>query len=235
MINGYILFINKTKSFGYDVYFTEEGAIFHDLIFGDDFERFVIKQFPSGNALRDIYLVKYISKYFIVKRDREVDGRLEKRVQNFFYRSANLRLMRYLNKGRDWLLNYTPNIYFIAEKRRFRQCIDSYAVFEYIDGASIGEINHSNIDQVSSCISALPKGGLSSNDIHAGNFIVSNEGQLKVIDLSFKGSLALCKANDMLILENKYQVPATRKTFYYHLVKIRNNLRSLSRRVRGRV
>ncbi|ARU94399.1 lipopolysaccharide core heptose(II) kinase RfaY [Tatumella citrea] len=228
------MLINKTKSFGYDIYFTEEGAIFHDLIFSDNFERFVVKKFPSGNALRDVYLVRYISKYFIVKRDREIDGRLEKRLQNFIYSSANLRLMRYLNKGRDWLLNYTPNVYFIAEKRKFRQCVDSYAVFEFIDGSSIGEINHSNISNVSDCISALHKGGLSSNDIHAGNFIVSSEGQLKVIDLSFKGSLAMCKANDTLILESKYQVKAARKTFYYYLIKIRNNLRSLSRKVRGK-
>ncbi len=228
------MFINKTKSFGYDVYFTEEGAIFHDLIFSDNFERFVVKKFPSGNALRDVYLVKYISKYFIVKRDREVDSRLEKRLQNFIYRSANLRLMRYLNKDRKWLLDYTPNIYFIAEKKKFRQCVDSYSVFEFVDGVSIGKIDHSNIGSVSDCISALHKGGLSSNDIHAGNFIVNTQGQLKVIDLSFKGSLALCKANDLLILENKYQVQATRKNVYYHLVKIRNNLRTLSRAIRGK-
>lgn len=228
------MFINKTKSFGYDVYFTEEGAIFHDLIFSDNFERFVVKKFPSGNALRDVYLVKYISKYFIVKRDREVDSRLEKRLQNFIYRSANLRLMRYLNKDRQWLLDYTPNIYFIAEKKKFRQCVDSYSVFEFVDGVSIGKIDHSNIGSVSDCISALHKGGLSSNDIHAGNFIVSTQGQLKVIDLSFKGSLALCKANDLLILENKYQVQATRKNVYYHLVKIRNHLRTLSRAIRGK-
>ncbi len=228
------MLITKTKSFGYDIYCTDEGAVFHDLIFSDNFERFVVKKFSSGNALRDVYLVRYISKYFIVKRDREVDRRLEKRLQNMVYRSANLRLMHYLNKGRDWLLNYTPNIYFLAEKKRFRQCVDSFAVFEYVDGVSITDINTSNISRVSDCIAALHEGGLSSNDIHAGNFIVANNGQLKVIDLSFKGSLALCKANDVLILENKYRVKATRKNFYYYLVKIRNNLRSLSRNVRGK-
>lgn len=229
------MLINRTKSFGYDVYFTREGEIFNDLIFSDNFEQFVVKKFPSGNPLRDIYLVRYISKYFIIKRDREVDHRLEKRLQNFIYRSANLRLMHYLNQGREWLLNYTPNIYFIAEKKRFRQCIDSYAVFEFIDGASIGEIDQSNIERVSECISALHRGGLSSNDIHAGNFIVCDDGRLKVIDLSFKGSLSLCKANDMLLLENKYQVQVARKNFYYYLLKIRNNLRTLSRKIRGKL
>ena len=128
----------------------------------------------------------------------------------------------------------TADLYYAAEKPRFRQCHDVYTIHEYIEGVPLSEINQQNADEVKQCVLRLHKAGLASNDIHPGNFIRTPTGELRIIDLSCKGNMKVCQANDILALQRKYNINVKGRGLIYKLILLKENIRSLSRKIRGK-
>ncbi|MBS0847247.1 lipopolysaccharide core heptose(II) kinase RfaY [Citrobacter sp. JGM124] len=222
-----------TKKNGYNIFFTDKGAFLNDLIFTDKLKDFVVKQLSTENEKREVFLIDYHGRKFVIKRDREIDRRFEKKLQSFIFASCNVKMMKKLREYEKELTHVTTMIHFLAEKRRFRRVIDSYIAYEYIEGTPLKSIDDSNKHAVAKCISTLHKCDLASNDIHCGNFILDKDRNLKVIDLSIKGSLLRCKANDLVLLNDKYGIKPSRENMAYHLVSIRNKIRRTLKKMRS--
>ena len=226
--------ICKKKVDGYSVYINESnrdiGALMHKY-FNNEIKGIKLN---SGHALRTVELIEFKSKKFILKNDKEIDARLEKRIQSIIFGPFYSRLMKKLHNLRKEQRACTPELYYVAEKVKFRQCIDVYALYEYIEGDPLKAIDHKNSDRIKQCITDLHQVGLASNDIHPDNFIQTKSDELKVIDLSFKGSLKVCQANDIYTLRNKYGINFSGKGVVFHLISTKEKLKELSRRIRGK-
>ncbi|MBJ9883947.1 lipopolysaccharide core heptose(II) kinase RfaY [Citrobacter sp. FDAARGOS_156] len=226
--------ISKTHEKGFTVYCKETRKDLKSLMNKYIKKEISGKPLSSGNALRSVELVEYNSKKFIIKNDREVDPRFEKKLQNFTSGPFYSRLIRKLDRLPPEMRICTADLYYAAEKTRFRQCHDVYTIHEYIEGVPLREINQQNADEVKQCVLRLHKAGLASNDIHPGNFIRTPTGELRIIDLSCKGNMKVCQANDILALQRKYNINVKGRGLIYKLILLKENIRSLSRKIRGK-
>ncbi|MDZ4032032.1 lipopolysaccharide core heptose(II) kinase RfaY [Kluyvera ascorbata] len=226
--------INKVEMNGFKIYFKEENINFPSLMKKLSSNEIKGNSLNSGNILRSVNFIEYENKKFIVKNDREIDQRFEKKALSFifgpFYSHMIKRLARLTPEQRAC----TADLYYVAEKCHFRQCVEVSTIHEYIDGEPLTEINESNAQDVKDCIIKLHNAGLASNDIHPGNFIRTPSGELKVIDLSCKGSMKICQANDIITLRNKYNIDIQGHGFVYKLILLKEKLRRLSRKIRGK-
>lgn len=226
--------ILKTHEKGYTAYYKETHK---DL--GLLMNKYINKEIKgrslnSGNARRSVELVEYKSKEFIIKNDREIDPRFEKKMQNFIFGPFYSNLIKKLDKLSPEIRSCTADLYYATEKVRLRQCHDVYIIHEYIDGIPLKEIDHNNSEEVKQCIIKLHKAGLASNDIHPGNFIRTPSGELKVIDLSCKGSVNICQANDILALRKRYNIDIKGNGVVYNFILLKETIRFLSRKLRGK-
>lgn len=226
--------ISKTHEKGYTVYCKETNIDLKLLMSKYINKEISGKPLSSGNAMRSVELVEYNSQKFIIKNDREVDPRFEKKMQNFISGPFYSRLIKKLDKLSPEMRACTADLYYAAEKVRLRQCHDVYIIHEYIEGTPLKEISPKNADEVKQCVLRLHKAGLASNDIHPGNFIRTPGGELRIIDLSCKGNMKICQANDILALQRKYNIKIKGKGLVYKLICLKEATRSLSRKLRGK-
>lgn len=226
--------ISKTHEKGYKVYCKETKTDLKSLMNKYINKEISGKPLSSGNAMRSVELVEYNSQKFIIKNDREVDPRFEKKMQNFISGPFYSRLIKKLDTLSPEMRACTADLYYAAEKVRLRQCHDVYIIHEYVEGTPLKEINHKNADEVKQCVLRLHKAGLASNDIHPGNFIRTPGGELRIIDLSCKGNMKVCQANDILALQRKYHINIKGKGLIYKLIWLKEATRTLSRKLRGK-
>ncbi len=116
-----------------------------------------------------------------------------------------------------------------------RESVETWIIAEYVEGTVLSEVDDIKpyYAEMKAIINQLHWYGLSSNDIHAGNFVITKEG-LKVIDLSDYGNFAICKANDLIALQRFYGIEPDSKNFVYRFIRFRDNFRHWSRKIRGR-
>ncbi|GAA0468316.1 MULTISPECIES: lipopolysaccharide core heptose(II) kinase RfaY [Tatumella] len=228
--------VHKLKHNGYRIYFSDEGKTFHRLISAMMNNDIQGEYLTSGNALRNVMIFEHESKKFILKRDREVDQRFEKKLSALFSGSFNLKLIKKIDRYKQDVIDITSRLYYVAEKIKFGQCVDSFCVYEYADGYALSDENISDhYEAVASSILSLHQAGLASNDIHPANFICKPDGKLKVIDLSCRGSIKVCQANDRLALKKKYNLDIESGGLIYSLIKTKDSLKYFSRKIRGKV
>ncbi|MEX9870617.1 lipopolysaccharide core heptose(II) kinase RfaY [Providencia huaxiensis] len=193
------------------------------------------KNLSSGNIDRSVARIQVNGQNFIIKCEKERDKRFEKRLMRIisgpFYSRLLKRLVTAQNKG----CTVTNDIYFVAEKMVGRESVETWIIAEYVEGTVLSEIDDIKpyYAEMKAIINQLHWYGLSSNDIHAGNFVITNEG-LKVIDLSDYGNFAICKANDLIALQRFYNIEPDSKNFVYRFIRFRDNFRHWSRKVRGK-
>ena len=226
--------ISRTKNADYTIYCRNTAVDISSLLEQWAARKIQGKALNSGNPQRSVHLVKYNDQKFIIKTDREVDQRLEKKIINFLFGSFYSRLIKQLDSTPKKLRKHTADLYYVAEKCQHRQCVDVSVVHEYVEGEPLQEINASNAQEVKALILKLHQAGLASNDIHPGNFIRTPSGELKIIDLSCKGSIKICQANDILTLRNKYHIPVEGHGVVYRLIAAKERFRQFSRRLRGK-
>lgn len=90
--------ISKTHEKGYTVYCKETNIDLKSLMSKYINKEISGKPLSSGNAMRSVELVEYNSQKFIIKNDREVDPRFEKKMQNFISGPFYSRLIKKLDK-----------------------------------------------------------------------------------------------------------------------------------------
>ncbi|WP_272571526.1 lipopolysaccharide core heptose(II) kinase RfaY [Providencia sp. PROV254] len=193
------------------------------------------KNLSSGNIERSVARIHVDGQNYIIKCEKERDKRIEKRLMRIisgpFYSQLLMRLVSAQNKG----CMVTNDIYFVAEKMVGRESVETWIIAEYVEGTVLSELDDITpyYAEMKSVINQLHNYGLSSNDIHAGNFVVTNQG-LKVIDLSDYGNFAICKANDLIALQRFYDIEPDSKNCVYRFIRFRDNFRHWSRKIRGK-
>lgn len=197
--------------------------------------KIVGKDLGSGNAERSVERISLNGKNYIIKCEKERDKRIEKRVMRMlsgpFYSRLLTRLVSAQNQG----CTVTNDIYFVAEKMQYRESVETWIIAEYVEGTVLSELDDLTpyYPEMKSVIKQLHHYGLSSNDIHAGNFVLTEDG-LKVIDLSDYGNLTICKANDLIALKRFYGIEPDKKSGTYRFIRFRDNFRHWSRKLRGK-
>ncbi|WP_272516348.1 MULTISPECIES: lipopolysaccharide core heptose(II) kinase RfaY [unclassified Providencia] len=197
--------------------------------------RIVGKDLGSGNAERSVECIQLNGQNYIIKCEKERDKRIEKRVMRMlsgpFYSRLLMRLVSAQNQG----CTVTNDIYFVAEKMQCRESVETWIIAEYVEGTVLSELDDLTpyYAEMKSVIDQLHRYGLSSNDIHAGNFVLTENG-LKVIDLSDYGNLTICKANDLIALKRFYGIEPDKKNGAYRFIRFRDNFRHWSRKLRGK-
>ncbi|MDR1518848.1 MAG: hypothetical protein LBU23_01720, partial [Planctomycetota bacterium] len=86
--------------------------------------------------------------------------------------------------------------------------------------------------------------GLASCDLHPRNLILTPEGRVRLIDVSFKGSIIMSQAKDLTKVRKmfgmahpikKILLPTWRRRFLFNFVLARDFLRSTLRRWQGKL
>lgn len=226
--------IVTSKENGFTIYEKNTGVRFGEVLKKYLAGELTSLSLGSGNEDRTVAVVEYEGKRYILKNDREKDKRLEKRLQNYLFGPFFSTLIYATDRAISQGYTGTADLYYVAEKMVGRECENVYTIHEYVEGTPLKAIDDSNREEIKHCILALHRAGLASNDIHAGNFIRTPEGELKIIDLSCRGSMRVCQANDILTLRKKYHLDVKGRGTVYRIIQLKEDFRKLSRKLRGK-
>ncbi|MGL4860740.1 MAG: lipopolysaccharide core heptose(II) kinase RfaY [Enterobacteriaceae bacterium] len=230
--------IKESCSDGFLVYQKNDGTNYLTIL--EDFKagKIAWQALNSGNPQRDVFLIEVDGKKYILKWDRELDPRLEKRLWQFISGPYYSGLIQRVAAAKQEGCNIIGDIYLVAERSRWRQSIEAYVLAEYLPGEPLGSLPPEQIQHykptIANTVQTLHRYQLASNDLHAGNFIITPQG-LKLIDLSDRGALAICQANDLLALRRLYQIELPPSGWVYHLIAGKEKLKRFSRRLRGKL
>lgn len=227
--------IITTKKNGYRVYQKESAIDYWQVI--DDYTqgKLVGKNLNSGNIERSIARISVDGKSYIIKCEKERDSRFEKRIMRMLSGPYFSRLLYRLVRAQNQGCTITNDIYFVAEKMHCRESLETWIIAEYVEGTVLSEISDITpyYPEITALVNQLHSYGLASNDIHAANLVLTDEG-IKIIDLSDFGSFAICRANDLIALKRFYGINPEKKSLTYHFIMLRNSIRHWSRKMRGK-
>ncbi|MCL2894457.1 lipopolysaccharide core heptose(II) kinase RfaY [Brenneria tiliae] len=189
----------------------------------------------SGSEERKVYLIEVKGIKYVLKWERELDPRLEKRLSRFIFGPYYSKLMYRVAVAREQGCTKTADIYAVAEKVRHREAVETYILAEYVEGRPLAELGDFSPykNEIKACVEDLHDHRLASNDIHPGNIILTDHG-LRIIDLSDAGSLSICQVNDAFALKKFYDIDLRINNVIYYLIGLRNRFRDFSRKLRGK-
>lgn len=181
----------------------------------------VLQVFGTGHPQRHVRLVQWHTQPYILKCDQEPETRPEKILMHALFGSFYARLMRLTDKAKRQGCQVFQDVYAVKEKRHLRMSSAALAVYEYIEGIPLDQLpNRADYHaQIIDCVLQLHAAGLASNDLHYGNFILTPEGDIKIIDLSCKGSIKVCQANDVLKLQRYLAPELDGHGWVYHVIR----------------
>ena len=213
--------IKITQTDGYHLYQKSNARCLLPLLQDPIPAQGVLQVFGTGHAHRSVCLVQWHAKPYIVKYDQERERRPEKIVMNALCGSFYARLMRLTDKAKQQGCQVFQDVYAVKEKRRLRISTEAVAVYEYVEGIPLNQLpNRADYHaQIIACVLQLHAAGLASNDLHYGNFILTPSGDIRIIDLSCKGSIKVCQANDVLKLQRYLDPELDGHGWVYHLIR----------------
>jgi heptose II phosphotransferase len=160
--------------------------------------------------------VEWAGRQFVVKRDAEIDRRLEKKVWSFLAGTTCSRQIKLTAKAIKNGCSILQDVYLVKEKMAGRLCQEAYVVAEYVPGQSFLRENPEagrppvfirpgeNLPRMAEALGVLHQYGLASNDAKASNFILTPQGEIKIIDLTANTPVFLAKVNDVLQMRKLY-------------------------------
>ncbi|MDR1042017.1 MAG: hypothetical protein LBR80_17985 [Deltaproteobacteria bacterium] len=178
---------------------------------------------------RVVHRVAYLGREFVIKFDRDVLKREKKPEKRLFYYFFGTQYSRLIDKTFEAVrkgCQAVQEIFLVAEKMKGRFCEQAWIVSEYVPGHSFAREEYVEgspvvfrrpgpwIENVCDSLLTLHEYGIASNDADICNFVVTPEGQVKVIDLNLTGPMFMCKVNDVLKLRrNCGDVPLRLESF----------------------
>jgi heptose II phosphotransferase len=174
------------------------------------------ERLPTETPYRTVHKVECAGRQFVVKRDMEIDRRLEKKAWFFLAGTMYSRLIKLTAKAINKGCPVIQDVYLVKEKMAGRLCQEAYVVAEYVPGQSFMRENREegrppvilrpgeNLPLMAEALGILHRFGLASNDAKAGNFILTPSGKIKIIDITTNTPVFLAKVNDILQMRKLY-------------------------------
>ncbi|UQZ87974.1 lipopolysaccharide core biosynthesis protein [Deltaproteobacteria bacterium Smac51] len=200
-----------------------------------------IVQLHTNCPDRSVFRMETEKGPLVLKHDWERDSRLEKRILRFLTGPWYSRLIRLTNRAVNRGCDIVQDVYLVAEKMEGRFCVDSWLIAEFVEGTvAPASPKYSSLShELAAVVGRLHDCGLASNDAHGGNFVITDNGEVKIIDLSLTSPLIICQANDILKIKRAYNIDvpvhgfwrrlaAALVTLKYRIQKIRRQRRTNS-------
>lgn len=171
----------------------------------------------TGSRFREVWRLETGGRKFVVKRDWEVDRRLEKKLWDWLGGTTYHRLIKFTARAVLKGCRVAQDVYLVAERMSWGRCLEAWLVAEYVEGQSFIKNFENGLPaevlegfdryapQMNEALERLHDCGLASNDIHPGQFILTEEG-LRIIDLSPNGPMIVCQVNDALTMMHFFGV-----------------------------
>ncbi|MGN0835275.1 MAG: lipopolysaccharide core heptose(II) kinase RfaY [Candidatus Spyradosoma sp.] len=194
-----------------------------------------VKLFHDGRCR--CWLVVYRGKKYVLKLDKRDRHRFDYLAQSFFFGSNSFRLMRALNEAFSRGFRGAPELFLVADSRRFGCTLHSFFLREYVAGRTMfdvpPEVLEARRDEAKRIVRTLHAFGVTHGDAHPGNFILDEEsGRLKVIDAGGKMPTAIQKATDRIRMEKEWGIPNDVRDWGWALARLHVMRRHFLKRLR---
>ncbi len=196
---------------------------------------------PRRRLFRETRLVEAGGRRFLVKRDWHVEKRLEKRFLYWFMRGTRYsRLIEFVNRAVGHGCNLVQDIYFVAEKMDGNTCLEAWLIADFMPGVPLERRDVAVwADELGRTVLKIHEWGLACNDIQPYNFIRTDQGVIKAIDMDMSSPVVVCQVNDLWRMRSLFGLKAPwrggpLKRFLWAVIGVRNFVRSYTRRLRGR-
>ncbi|MDR0362675.1 MAG: hypothetical protein LBJ46_08360 [Planctomycetota bacterium] len=193
---------------GFNVYVKDDGRDYWDILRRFMDGRLEAERYPYTIADHRVYFIADGGRKYVLKHDWEKDPRLEIRLWRWLCGPFYSRLMRRVDRAAAEGCDVIQEIYLVAEKIGERAYPETYALIEFCPGGclaaqdSIAKYHPAIIETVQK----LHRHRLAFLDVHARNIIVQDDGGLKIIDVSNRGTFLLGRAKDVVRLRQRYGI-----------------------------
>lgn len=179
----------------------------------------------TGSPDREVYRVtppearmkNCPARRLVIKKDLEFDQRLEKSLWDRLGGTQYSRLIRFTNRAVNQGCRLIQDVYLVAEKMEGGRCREAWLIAEYVEGEAFiqqyvdGRVSKAIeyghlVPEMAQAMGELHDWGLATNDFHPGNFVLTGEGALRIIDLAMDGPMLICQANDALTMMHFYKI-----------------------------
>ncbi|MCD8139877.1 MAG: hypothetical protein LUE17_08890 [Planctomycetaceae bacterium] len=161
-----------------------------------------------------VHRVEADGRSFVFKRFGEMDGKIDTRVWRYAAGPFYSHLMRMVNRAVANGCDVVQDIYLVAEKMRGRLSHDNYILFEFIPGTSMDRLADfdAHHDAVAEAFTELHRHGLALGHCKPGNLVLSEDGRVKIIDLSARGTQWMGRGKDAVKAKRLWNIhlPRTR-------------------------
>lgn len=187
---------------------------------------------PSDKPERFTYQINHNDTKYIFKIDGGIEHRLERKLIAKITGDFYFNLIHKLAKMSLNHCDIAYELYLVAYDQKTKR---HYMIFNFIEGRSL---THDDMltygSQIKNCIETLHSYNLVSNDIHGGNFILTPEGKIKVIDLTNSGFIWLTKANDAIELRDRFNIKIKVPVLAMAFKEFAHSFKRISRKLRGK-
>jgi hypothetical protein len=193
---------------------------------------------------RAAFFVEANGRQYLFKKDWHVEKRWEKRLLYLTMGATRYsRMIQLINKAVGQGCDLVQEIYLVAEKMAGRTtCLEAWLIADYLPGRPLTReevLEPACLAQLSQTVLAIHDAGLACNDIQPYNFLRTDDGRIKAIDVDISSPQVICQANDLYRLKALFGLDLPMRGglglgLVWELIKFRNSLINLSRRWRGK-
>lgn len=200
------------------------------------------KAIAVNRPFRSTHHTEIDGRQYLIKKDWHVEKRLEKRLLYFLMGDTTRysRIIQLINRAVRSGCRSAQDIFLVAEKMEGRVCVEAWLIADFMPGHDLTyDEAMASMNELVETVGDIHRHGLACNDIQPYNFIRSDDGGIIGIDMDISSPLLICQANDVWAMKRRFgaDVPlegglGLRLT--WALIGLRDFLRSLSRRIRGK-
>lgn len=192
--------------------------------------RFKVLQKYKTSAHTKVALIEVSAGHFIIKIHAPKEKIFEKFIKSMIFGSCQKNLIYQIERAKSMGDTFVNDFYFLAERKYYGFPLVSVMLFEFIPGVNLDElpsIPEAAVRDIALSVNKMHTMGIISGDPHRGNFILSPHG-IRAIDLSGKHCSAKRIAQDNIMLERHFPIPAKRD-FWHFIVALTSEIRRIKK------
>lgn len=201
------------------------------------FDNQIPYQVLTEKKTRAVWLIEIENKKYTIKWDCEKINHLDQKIKLKFQGAFYPNLMKRIEKAKQMGCKLVGSIYVVAQRKK-GNILETYLLSEYVEGVPIknfGEDYSPYQTKIKEAVKQLHQFRLASCDLNPFNILLTDNNEIKIIDLSDNGMFCIAKAKDARHLKRFYNINLNnRPGILYHLVGLRDKWIKLSRKLRNK-